>query len=299
MNRTKRAAALLAMLLMTAVWALAEGEANPLRRAAAATQASDATAKLYALPDENAEVLMEYYSGAPLELIRQIGGRYYQVQAGEDGASVMGYMRAQDVEIGTDAARRVQPCFMRLEFNREAQVYAYCDESAQMIGVCEPGKTYYAMSKNEDKWVQLFLPPQPHLREEEDRMTHGFVHLETGLARGYWQELNRWAVEPQEGEISSERAVGLAIDYLESGERLGIPEVYKDREALEGMGHYAYLNMTAEDEFPTAWFVYFWEKEGNDAVYVILNMSNGELLGASQSYISSDSWNVYSISPVL
>jgi len=289
---------LLALLLVTAC-AAAEGGETAAHMAAVVTQASGATVNLYALPDENAVVLMEYYSGAPLEVVRPVGGRFYQVQVGDEAASVMGYIRAQDLAVGGEAARQVQPCFMKLEFNREAQVYAYCDEGSQVIGMCELGRTYYAMSKNEDKWVQLFLPPQPHLQEEEDRMTSGFVHLETGMARGYWQELQRWEVQPADGDISRDQAVEMAIAYLENGERLGIPEVYKGRAELEAMPHRAYLSMTEGDEHPTVWFVYFWEKEGNDAVYVILNVSNGELLGASESYISPDSWSAYGISPVL
>lgn len=296
--RERIAAVLLALLLMT-VCAAAEGGKNAAHMAAAATRARDETVNLYALPDENAMVLMAYYSGAPLEIIRPVGGKFYQVQAGSEGASVMGYIRAQDLAVGGEAARQVQPCFMKLEFNREAQVYAYCDEGSQVIGTCEPGKTYYAMSKNEDKWVQLFLPPQPHLQEEEDRAIQGFVHLETGMARGYWQELQRWEAQPADGDISQDQAVEMAIAYLENGERLGIPEVYKGRAELEAMPHRAYLSMAEGDEYPTVWFVYFWEKEGNDAVYVILSVSNGELLGASESYISPDSWSAYGISPVL
>lgn len=294
----KRISALLTALLFLPVCMAAEGR-TAAHMAAALTKASDATVRLYAMPDESAEVIMEYYSGAPLEIIRPVGGKFYQVQAGDEAASVMGYVRAQDLAVGGEAASRVRPCFMKLEFNREAQVYAYCDEGSQVIGMCELGKTYYAMSKNEDKWVQLFLPPQPHLQEEEDRVTQGFVHLETGMARGYWQELQRWEVQPADGDVSRDQAVEMAIAYLENGERLGIPEVYKDRAELEVMPHRAYLSMVEGDEHPTVWFVYFWEKEDNDAVYVTLNVSNGELLGASESYISSDSWSAYGVEPVL
>ncbi len=318
----KRVAVLLLVLLILPTCARMEGGKEAVRAAAAVTRQDDMTVALYALPDENADVLMEYYSGAPLEIVRRVGSAFYQVQAGNDEASVMGYMRAQDIAVDNEAARRVRPCFMKVEFNREAQVYAYCDESAKVIGTCELGKTYYAMSKNEGKWVQLFLPPQPHLREETDRLTCGFVHLETGMARGYWQELDHWEAEPDAGELTREEAEELAIEYLAGSESAdgtdahdweleqnldrfngaeiaGVPDVYADREELERMERRAYLTMMEGDEHPTAWFVYFWEKEGDDAVYVILNVSNGELLGASHSYISTDSWNAYSISPIL
>ena len=299
MNMAKRVAVLLMALLILPAYARMESGRAAVRAAAAVTGQDDGTVALYTLPDENADVLMEYYSGAPLEIIRRVGGAFYQVQTGNDEASLMGYMRAQDIAVDKEAARRVRPCFMKLEFNREAQVYAYCDESAQVIGTCELGKTYYAMSKNEEKWVQLFLPPQPHLREETDRLTCGFVHLETGMARGYWQELSRWEAEPLPGEIAHEQAVELAMAYLTNGERHGIPEIYMERTALKNMEHRAYLAMVEGEEYPTAWFVYFWEQKGDDAVYVALNVSNGELLGASHSYISTDSWNAYSVSPVL
>lgn len=268
------------------------------RSAAALTKESDGTVGLFERPDEASAVLMEYYSGAPLEIIRAAGSGFYQVQAGERDASLMGYMRAQDLEAG-DASRLVQPCFMELRFNRETHVYAYCDEGAKVIGTCEPGKTYYAMSKNEDKWVQLFLPPKPHVREEAERMTYGFVHLETGMAHGYWQELEHWETEPAGTEMTREQAMELALNHLEGGQSGGMPDVYEDRAELERMESRAYLRVIRGSDRPAAWMIFFWQSEGEDAAYVMLHISGTELLGISASYISAEDWSAYSVEPVL
>ena len=275
-----------------------QAERDLTRRASVVTRSSSDAAPLYAQPNAQSAVLMTYYSGAPVEVIRSVGG-FFLVQAGGAQAGLMGYMRAEDLAVGDAARRQVQPCFMRLEFNREAPVYAYCDEGAQQIGVCEVGKTYYAMSKNEDKWVQLFLPPQPHVWEEEDRLTKGFVKLETGMARGYWQELEGWEVEPIEGEITAEQAEALAMEYLDGSGNGGMPDVYTDARMLEKIGKRAYLRLHGSDPSRLIWWVYVWEEEGRDAANVMIIADQYGVTDMSQTYISEDEWGAYSVVPTL
>lgn len=237
--------------------------------AAVRTERREDTACLYSAPDEHSSVLMTYYSGAPLTALRRAGD-FYQVQAGSSGASLMGYMRVQDVAVGDTAERVVSPAYMELQFNREADVFAYCDAGAAIIGRCEPGRTYYAMSKNDEKWVQLYLPPQEHVWEEKERMTRGFVQLKTGMAIGRFHMPGEWTVEPRTGEITRKQAAELAIDHLTRTNDHSLPDVYMQREALEAMDFSAQLRQM-EGSMINDWQVYFWEREGSDFVRVYVH----------------------------
>ena len=190
-----------------------QAKAWPIEAVAAPATVED-TVPLYEQPDTGSAVLMEYYSGARLTALRPVGDGFWRVQAGEKGASVTGYMRAQDLHFGREAQREVQPAYMELRFNREATIYSYCDTGSTPIGVCDTEHTYYAMSRTDGKWVQLFLPPVNHIREQEDRATAGFVYMETGLGRGYWHVLSTWTVEPIPGDPAPEAVRQIAIQAL-------------------------------------------------------------------------------------
>lgn len=243
------------------------------QRAVAAPETADGTVAMYEQPHEGSAVLMTYYRGAPLEVIRASVNGFYQVQAGTAEAGVMGYMRGQDVEIGERADREVAPSYMELQFNREAKIYAYCDESAKEIGICTVDHTYYAMGKNDGKWVQLTLPPVFHFWEQEDRATVGFVKLETGMARGYWHEPGAWESSPVTGEASVQQLVELAIVGLTnaSTDGDGLPEAFTQRAALERMESRVFLDCPLEDA--QRWRVCFWETEGSEAVTVQLTQA--------------------------
>lgn len=257
------------------------------------TTQTDGVSPLYLAPDAGSEVLMTYYSGAPIQVLRQMGA-FCQVQVGERGASVMGYMRAQDVAVGDTAERVVWPAYMELQFNREAQVYAYCDENAQVIGSCQPGKTYYAMGKNDDKWVQLYLPPVNHVWEEEERIEMGFVKLDTGLARGYWHELQSWTISPRAGEVTPQQVTALAIEHLTKTGNGSLPEIYTRKEALESM-HSRVLYMQMAESLVNDWWVYFWENAGSDVVRVYVYVDGQGNVNMHHDYIAVGDEDAYSI----
>ena len=251
-----------------------DAKAWPIEAVAAPSEV-DATVPLYEQADAGSAVLMEYYSGARLTALRPVGGGFWQVQAGEKGASIMGYMRADDLRFGKEAQREVQPAYMELRFNREATIYSYCDTDSAPIGVCDTEHTYYAMSRTDGKWVQLFLPPVDHIREQEDRATAGFVYMETGLGRGYWHELNEWTVDPLPGERSHEAIRLMAIDALvanmESEDPMyfweTIPTIFVGREALDGLHSRVQQRYEIDGgalEPQADWYyIYFWLNELN------------------------------------
>lgn len=265
-----------------------EQGAQLTQKAVAAPETADGTAAMYEQPYEGSAVLMTYYRGAPLEVIRASVNGFYQVQAGTAEAGVMGYMRAQDIRIGEQADREVAPSYMELQFNREAKIYAYCDENAEVIGTCTVDYTYYAMGKNDGRWVQLTLPPVFHFWEE-DRPTVGFVKLETGVARGYWHELGAWVSSPVTGEVSTEQLVELAIVGLTnaSNNNYGVPDVFRQRAALEKMESRVFLDCPTEDK--KSWKVCFWETVGADVVVAVLEQGeNNQWRWWRAGYYSSE-----------
>ena len=266
--------------------------------AVAAPASIESTVPLFERPDENSAVLMEYYSGARLTALRPVGGGFWRVQAGEKGASVMGYMRAGDLRFGRQAQREVQPAYMELRFNREATVYSYCDTGSTPIGVCDTEHVYYAMSRTDEKWVQLFLPPVNHVREQENRATAGFVYMETGLGRGFWHEQGDWTVEPLPGELSFEAVRLQAIEAVladlsrEEPEYFmmnRVPSHFARRERLEEMECRVQLKYTQTSTGPDAgsYNVYFWEDglEGTVVWYRIYEEEN------------AGQWHMYFVAP--
>lgn len=180
-------------------------DAQTARLAVVVPAEGEETAPLYGRV--GGEVLMEYYQGARVTALAPAGGGLWRVQAGEKGAALTGYMRGDNLRFGAAAQREVRPVYLRLRFNREATVYGWIDEGATALGTCTPDHTYYAVSRSDAGWVQLFLPPVPHAAEEENRIAAGFVRLEPGTAIGYWNENHAWAVDPLPGELTQRGAL--------------------------------------------------------------------------------------------
>ena len=197
-------------------------------------------------PDEGARVVMTYYAGTRVTVLREAKPGFVQVQTGTKEAGAMGYMRKSDLRIGSAALREVTPEYTMIELNREATVYAWCDTGAQEIGSFAAGERFYTAGKNDGKWVQIVAPessvvrradawewevPQTHGTRADGRtgVTGGFVWMETGLGRGYPCMAERWEVEPAPGEITREQAVETAVQTLL---RFTLPEGVDTAEAL-------------------------------------------------------------------
>ena len=93
---------LFAMLLLAAALcascALAENTASTARSAA-----------LCDTPREGGEVLMTYYPGVRVEVLREVNTGYVQVNVGDPGGSLTGYMRKEDLVFGEEAVRQNRP----------------------------------------------------------------------------------------------------------------------------------------------------------------------------------------------
>ena len=200
------------------------------------------TAPLFEKPDDRSRVIMNYYRGARVTVLRETMPGYVLVQVGGQQASVMGHMRRSDLAFGSAALREIVPEFVKIEMNREAVIRRYCDARAEEIGVCTSEGTYYTIGKNDDKGVQLYAPAGMtiesqdapllyHTIREGEAEPFGFVQLETGMARGYDASAIRWETEPVPGEITRMQAIELAIWWMKNAEG-GIPPELRDEEAL-------------------------------------------------------------------
>lgn len=92
--------ALLAMVLLSASCAGAQSAAGPA--------CAQVTADLLDAPNAQANVLMRYYTGTRVEVIREADADYVQVNVGTKGGSLMGYMEKRDLAFGEKAIRQVR-----------------------------------------------------------------------------------------------------------------------------------------------------------------------------------------------
>ena len=206
----------------------------------------DGTVALLDAPDANARVLMTYYAGTRLTVLREAKPGFLQVQTGTKEAGAMGYMRRSELRLGSAALREAAPEYVMIELNREADVYAWCDEGSGVIGSFAAGERFFAIGKNDGKWVQIAVPgsgivtrrdayewldtgAQGTRADGTPGVTCGFVRLETGLGRGYPCIAERWEVEPVPGEITREQAVEIAV---QAALLLDLPEALRTEAAL-------------------------------------------------------------------
>lgn len=265
--------------------------------AVAAPADAEGTAPMLETPDEGGAVLMEYYSGSALTVLRDASEAFYRVQAGEPGAGVTGYMRKADVEVGQTASRQVPLRYMELQLDRDVEVYAYCDALSEQIWTARAGQTLYAMSRSDGGWVQLCLPPIAHVWEAEDRPASGFVHLEPGIARGYFRETTTRAVEPCAGEPETDQMTEIAIAYLTSRTE-GALGAFAERESLEAMDKRVQM-LWRYDGHALEWQVNFWQEVGGEVVSVRIRLLEDESLDVYAYDIQPWMWDSYSLIPTL
>ena len=108
------------------------------------------TADLYATPREGAQVLMTYYPGVRVEVLREANADFVQVNVGRKGGSLTGYMRKEDLVFGEEAVRQNRPlevCYEQLSWT----LYSYCDTRSEVLIECGD-TTLYVMGECGD-WV--------------------------------------------------------------------------------------------------------------------------------------------------
>lgn len=214
--------------------------------AVAAPAQEDGAVALRARPDERAETIMSYYAGTRVTVLREAGADFVLAQVGSPQAGAMGYIRRSELRLGSAALRELAPAYTMIELNRDADVYAWCDEGSGVIGSFAAGERFFTIGKNDGRWVQIAVPEnsivtRPDVYEWRvtdaqgtradgtPGITGGFVRMETGLGRGYLCVALRWEVEPVPGEITREQAIALAVG---AALELELPQAFRSQEAL-------------------------------------------------------------------
>ena len=121
----KRMLAIFLALLLAAPCALAQ-------KTYAATQVKT---DLLAAPNGQADVLMRYYIGTQVEVIREVDDTYVQVNVGQEGGSLLGYMEKRDLHFGEKAVRevRAEAVYYTAAVGTRNTLYSYPDAQAPVI----------------------------------------------------------------------------------------------------------------------------------------------------------------------
>lgn len=279
---------LLAMLLLCSC-ALAQDINSPRPGVAvAAPGKEDGTAPLYALPDEDSDVLMGYYRGVVLEVLSLEAGDMVRVQSGVEGAGITGYMKQNDLRYGELAMRELPPYTMKLRMRREATVYAYPDERSGAIWQLEEGDSIVVKGISPDGWVQiddtekLFFRTGSWLDEMPDS---GFVRLESMMSLATFDEdpYTSWYILPAEGELTAaqalERAIEYAIGFSEDDTR--IPASVRTRESLEAFR--ADVRLVNDEAYKVPQWEVYMESEAGEHGFSIYLTIDGKLLRIEES----------------
>ena len=90
------------------------------------------TADLLDAPNARANVMMRYYIGTRVEVVREVDDAYVQVNVGKPGGSLMGYMEKRDLAFGEKAIRQVraEAVSYTAEVGARCKLYSYPDKLA-------------------------------------------------------------------------------------------------------------------------------------------------------------------------
>ena len=92
-------------------------------------------ADLLDAPNAEAHVMMRYYIGTRVEVVREVDAAYVQVNVGEQGGSLMGYMEKRDLAFGEKEIRavRAESVYYTAEAATVNTLYSYPDKQAPVI----------------------------------------------------------------------------------------------------------------------------------------------------------------------
>lgn len=239
---------------------------------------SGSSVPLYEKMDESSAVLMRYYSGTRMEVLRIEAGGMVWVQCGEQGASIMGYMRADDLRYGAQAMREVPRCLMRYTVPPATAVYAYCDERSGVMAQTAESVQIEVCGENDTGWGQL-LPAVicqtgGWMRYTPDR---GFVRADGNEAGELVVQKDERFVLPVEGEMTYEEAKARAIELLLASNEMvmRLDAQNRSREALEAF--WSDVRLCYDPQTDTAsWQVFLQAGEDHSQNFTIYMDAQGE-----------------------
>ena len=210
---------MLALVLLNMGWTLAEDE-EPA--------AFFTTAPLVDAPNSAADVLMTYYTGTPVEIVRNAADGYVQVNVGTPGGGLMGYVWSGYLATGTQAEREKEI----VEYVAEEATCRLYGKPDNLLGVLDEALVLSdcrVLGQQEDEWLHVM---------KRDGQT-GFVSLkEVTAKKARHYQLLLYGTLPAEGALSVEEAVREARIRLladhESGANLNLGMDSLTQEGLDG-----------------------------------------------------------------
>jgi len=201
----KRIGIMLLLLLSLCACALAEESIGP---AATAVRAS-----LYDMPKQDAAELMRYFVGVRVEVVREVDAEYVQVNVGEQGGSLMGYMRKADLAFGEAEIRRVRAENATYSAGgAQCRLYSYCDARSPVIRSDYDIDCKSVLGVRGDAWLHV---------EDEVGVT-GFVSLEEIEVAGPEVSYAIFArVQPAPNEPTFEEAIAHAREKIAADAEAG------------------------------------------------------------------------------
>ena len=273
---------LLGMLLLMCACAMAEDTAVPREGlAVAAPEEMTAYVPMWDKPGDGGSLLMNYFSGARLTVVRVPEGDYVQVQAGEKGASVMGYMRKEDLRYGAQAMREVPAVCAAINIpleGPEGVVYSHPDSLSPVAWMWNPELTLYTMGISANGFLQMFnVNGVPEERS-------GFVPA-GAVTMDAQEQRTRVVVEPVAGELTRQQAYDRAIELLLDNPGLSamrkLPQELRTREGLRSMQN----NVRLQYNFETGeavWDIFLQNWEDYENNITIMLTPQGELISAER-----------------
>ena len=199
--KTRMMALLIALLLlMPAAHALAE---EPPQTGIAVTKAA---AQLLSTPQQNAGVLMTYYPGVRVEVVRLTDGQYAQVNVGSRPGTLTGYMRVADLAFTEASVRSVRGVRATCTFGEQKAIYSYMDELSQNMG--QMLEYYPVLGVSADGWLHVCLG------QGSPQDATGFVYRGADASGMSLSDAPYVYTQPMEGELTREEAVRIARDRI-------------------------------------------------------------------------------------
>ena len=165
------------------------------------------TADLLDAPNAGANVMMRYYIGTRVEVVREVDNAYVQVNVGKQGGSLMGYMEKRDLAFGEGAIRQVQAeaVSYTAEVGARCRLYSYPDKLAPVHDAEFDISCKSVLGHRQGEWLHV-----------DDGLGHtGFVARDEIQLTGpdYYNAIFIY-VEPAEDEMTREEAIAYARDVL-------------------------------------------------------------------------------------
>lgn len=162
---------------------------------------------LYEAPDMAAQVLMRYRIGVRVEVIRDAGEGFVQVNAGDQGGSLMGYMEKRNLVFGEENIRsfHAERVTYRGAEGQTCTLYSYPDIRAPIIDPEFNITVKEVLGEKNGEWL--------HVREHEGGT--GFVALEELEGEyAHYEAASYIVAEPLENELSRKEALVEAKSFI-------------------------------------------------------------------------------------